>query len=74
MSEQQTLILIHTKPMGGDHEVSVQAKPTANGNLSFTFQSIRHILKPDGSILWCVTYANQRPSWEASPNLRVAGG
>jgi hypothetical protein len=73
MTEPQTIKLIRTKPMGGTEEIEVQAKPTTKGNLSFTHIGIRHILKPDGAILWCVKYANQKvPSWDPSPTLRLA--
>jgi hypothetical protein len=50
--------------------IEFYACETSNGNFSFEYAGMRHILKPDGQILQMISYAYERPSWERSPVLQ----
>lgn len=58
--------------VGQEAVVTVQAKRTANGNLSFEYSRTRHILNADGEILQRVTFAMGHGRWERSPVLSLS--
>jgi hypothetical protein len=68
MSDTQTITL---RKAGQEQPVQVVGRMTPAGNMSFEYAGIRHILKPDGSVLQMVRYAYTRPGWERSPVLSV---
>ncbi len=69
MSVEVTLQLTR---VGQEAPVTVQAKRTANGNLSFEYSRTRHILNADGEILQRVTFAMGHGRWEKSPVLSLS--
>lgn len=47
-------------------EVEVRAKPTVRdpANLTFTYGTVRYLLKADGSLLRAYPYGNGKTGWE----------
>lgn len=65
-------VTIQLTRVGQEAPVMVQAKRTANGNLSFEYSRTRHILNADGEILQRVTFAMGHGRWEKSPVLSLS--
>lgn len=68
MLESQTIALHR---VGQDEPVTVIGRRTEAGNLSFEYAGMRHILKPDGTIMQMVRFACTNPRWERSPVLTL---
>lgn len=69
MSDTQTITLLRA---GQAEPVTVIGRRTSAGNLSFDYAGMKHILKPDGTVLQMVRFAFTNPRWERSPVLTVA--